>query len=154
MENMNINIEMNMEINEEVEKITRVERNQELKLQNARQYRDSMLDKQNKIEEKRKEMEENVELIKYYQQMLLACFMDKEDLLKDMNNLISKAESELKDSKKTIIDFMYPETVENLTNSLNKENFMDIVNSVSINLFIDQLKNLAIDLEQNRNDNN
>ena len=154
MENMNINIEMNMEMNEEVEKITRVERNQELKLQNARQHRDLMLDKQNKIEEKRKEIEETVELIKYYQQMLLACFMDKEDLLEDMNLLISEAQSEIESSKKTIIDFMYPEAVENLTNSLNKENFMDIVNSVSINLFIDQLKNLAIKLEQNRNDNN
>lgn len=154
MENMNINIEMNMEMNEEVKKIARVERNQELKLQNARQHRDSMLEKQNEIEEKRKEMEETVELIKYYQQMLLACFMDKEDLLEDMNKLISEAQSEIESSKKTIVDFMYPEAVENLTNSLDKENFMDIVNSVSINSFTEQLKSLAIKLEQDRNDNN
>ncbi len=150
----NINIEMNVEMNEEAVKISMIEKNQERKLQNARQRKQIIDEKRNELAQKKTEMQETMEFIKYYQQMLISSFLEKADLLEEIELLISEVQYEEESAKDSIVNFMYPELLseENLTKTLEQDNFAEIITSSTIDSFIEQLEELNKRLGQVRYD--
>lgn len=158
MENMNINIEMNVEMNEEAKKISIIEKNQERKLRNARQHKELIDEKRNELAMKKEEMEETMELIKYHQQMIISCFLEKAELLKEIDYLISEIRDEEESAKDSIVNFIYPELLKEPTKTLEQEkeedsDFFRNIDSATIESFRDQLKALMIRLGQvNDND--
>lgn len=141
MENMNMNERL----------IAMMNREQETKLENAKTHMESIIEKQNQVEIKREELKDKLANMRFYQQYLISCFYDKEDLLAELKELIIDVRQAEERAKKTVVPFMYPDLNLNTLELQNDEELIDALNSACVNDFIEQLILLRSELEKIRN---
>lgn len=143
MENMNRNERL----------IAILNTDQETKLNNAKSRMESIVAKQHEVLKKTEELKDKLENIKLYQQLLISCYLDKEELLSELNMLINEVRFEEEDAKRTIVKFMYPDLDLNTIRVENDSDLKAKLNEACITDFIEQLKEIKLIVENFRNDN-
>lgn len=141
MENMNMNERL----------IAMMNRDQEIKLENAKMRVNAIVEKQNEVEIKREELKDKLANMRFYQQFLMSCFYDKEMLLAELKTLIAEVRDLEEQAKKTVVPFMYPDLNLNTLEVNNDEELIDALNSACVNDFIEQLILLKSEIEKLRN---
>lgn len=121
---------------------------QERQQEAAKATAESIRDKQIEIIKKQDELKDVLKNIKYFQQLIIDFFEDKEKLLVELEAMINEVNvEENKAKRKTLVSQLYPDLNLNTSKIDDDEDFRELLDNASLTDFVEKLMEFKNELE-------
>ena len=127
-----------------------MQQKQERKAEDAKNRAESIQLKQNEIDKLVDNLHDQMENILYVQQFLITCYVEKEETLNMLKELISMTQKEERLAKRTVTKNLYPDLNLETKSVEEDEEISNMLNSANLEEYIEELILLRKELEQNR----
>ena len=127
-----------------------MQQKQERKAEDAKNRAESIQFKQNEIDKLVDNLRDQMENILYVQQFLITCYVEKEETLSMLKELISMTQKEERLAKRTVTKNLYPDLNLETKSVEEDEEISNMLNSANLEEYIEELILLRKELEQNR----